>query len=176
MNRRESDALVLFGITGDLAYKKIFPALQNLARRGRLDMPVVGVARGRGVDALRQRIGDSLKEHGGGIDRAAYDKLCSHLQFVTGDYEDPATYARLRKALGDSASPLHYLAIPPHLFVTVVNGLAGSGSARGARVVVEKPLGRDLASARAINAVLRETFDEAAIFRIDHFLGKEPVQ
>ena len=176
MSTPESDALVIFGITGDLAYKKIFPALQNLARRGRLEMPVIGVARGQGVEALRRRIAQSLEEHGGGIDAQAYEQLCRRLAFVTGDYEDAATYTRLRAALGSAAAPLHYLAIPPNLFVRVVQGLAQSGSAQGAGVIVEKPLGRDLASARAINAALRATFDEGAIYRIDHFLGKEPVQ
>jgi glucose-6-phosphate 1-dehydrogenase len=175
MNDR-CDALVIFGITGDLAFKKIIPALQNLMRRGRLDMPVVGVARGRGIDALRQRVIESLEQHGGGVDRDACASLLERLQFVDGDYTSPETYVRLRKALGKAASPLHYLAIPPTLFATVVRGLADSGAAKGARVVVEKPLGRDLATARSLNEVLRSVFDEAAVFRIDHFLGKEPVQ
>jgi glucose-6-phosphate 1-dehydrogenase len=172
----ESDALVLFGVSGDLAFKKIFPALQNLVRRGRLDAPIVGVARGSSIDALKERVAQSLKQHGGGVDRDAYARLCKQLRLVDGDYKDANTFRRLRAALGDAQRPLHYLAIPPSLFVTVIRGLADSEAARGARVVMEKPVGRDLDSARSINGVLRGVFDEKSVFRIDHFLGKEPVQ
>src|SRR5690606_2350745 len=171
-----SDAFVFLGATGDLAYKKIFPALQALAARGTLDMPVIGVARaGWTVEQLRERARDSL-EHNGGVDEAAFAKLSSRLRYLDGDYNDPDTFVRLRKALGDAERPLHYLAIPPGLFANVVRALDASGSARGARVVVEKPFGRDLASARALNATLHEVFDESSIFRIDHYLGKEAVQ
>jgi glucose-6-phosphate 1-dehydrogenase len=171
-----SDAFVFFGATGDLAYKKIFPALQALVARGGFDMPVIGVAKaGWDVDRLRERARDSLA-HAGGVDEAAFAKLSARMAYIDGDYNDPATFERLRKALGSAQRPLHYLAIPPDLFATVVRGLDASGSARGARVVVEKPFGRDLASARALNATLHEVFDEASIFRIDHYLGKEAVQ
>jgi len=171
------DALVFFGATGDLAYKKIFPALHAMARRGHLDVPVVGVARtGWTLERLRARARESIERHGGGVDEAAFARFVGRLRFVGGDYADEATYAGLRKALGDTARPLHYLAIPPSLFATVVEGLARSGCARGARVVLEKPFGRDLPSAQALNATLHRVFDESAIFRIDHYLGKEPVQ
>jgi glucose-6-phosphate 1-dehydrogenase len=167
---------VFFGATGDLAYKKIFPALQAMVARGDLDIPVIGVARaGWTVDQLRERARDSI-EHNGGVDEAAFAKLASLLRYVDGDYNDAGTFERLRKALGDAQRPLHYLAIPPNLFAPVVQALDASGSAKGARVVVEKPFGRDLASARALNATLHEVFDEASIFRIDHYLGKEAVQ
>lgn len=172
-----SDALVIFGVTGDLAFKKLFPALQNMVRRGRLDMPVVGVARAdRSRESLLERIAASLEQHGGGLDGAAFDRLRGLLRFVRGDYEDPRTFALIREALGDAQHPLHYLAIPPSLFGPVVQSLDAAGNARGARVVVEKPFGRDLPSARALNDILHRVFDESAIFRIDHFLGKEPVQ
>ena len=177
MDPPRSDALVIFGISGDLAFRKIFPALQNLIRRGRLAMPVIGVARGVGsLDKLRARIRDSLAQHGGGVDEAAYSALCAQFSIVEGDYGDPATFIRLRHQLGEARRPLHYLAIPPSLFTAVVEQLGGSGCAAGARVVVEKPLGRDLASARTINHVVQSVFPESSIFRIDHFLGKEPVQ
>ena len=175
-NTLSSDALVFFGATGDLAYKKIFPALQALVRRGALDMPVVGVARaGWTLERLRERARDSL-EHHGGLDRDAFARLCAHLRYVCGDYSDPATYRRLKEALGKAARPLHYLAIPPSLFETVVRGLASAGCADQARVMVEKPFGRDLASAQALNRTLHEVFAEPAVFRIDHFLAKEAVQ
>jgi glucose-6-phosphate 1-dehydrogenase len=171
-----SDALVFFGASGDLAYKQIFPALQGLIARHRLDIPIIGVARsGWNVERLRARARDSLKQHGG-VDREAFAKLESLLGYIDGDYQDPTTFTRLRKALGDARRPLHYLAIPPSLFPTVIEGLAASGCARGARVVVEKPFGRDLASAQALNKVLRKHLPEADVFRMDHFLGKEPVQ
>ena len=171
-----SDALVIFGITGDLAFRKIFPALQNMVRRGALDVPIVGVARDGSLATLRERMAASLATHGGGADPAALTKLNSLLRHVVGDYQDPATFVKLRAALGDAGHPLHYLAIPPSVFATVVRGLGASGCAAGARVIVEKPLGRDLASARTLNHEIRAVFDEAAVFRIDHFLGKEAVQ
>jgi glucose-6-phosphate 1-dehydrogenase len=172
-----SDALVIFGITGDLARKQIIPALYGLAKRGRLDMPVLGVARESYTrDTIDQRVRDSLHEHIDTVDEAVSDALCSRLRYVSGDYRNAETFRQLRTALGDSRAPLHYLAIPPSLFGEVVAHLDASGAARGGRVVVEKPLGRDLASARALNKCLNDVFDEAHIFRIDHFLGKEPVQ
>jgi glucose-6-phosphate 1-dehydrogenase len=176
MPAENADALVIFGITGDLAFKKILPALYHLARRDRLDMPVVGVAREGSVAALRERVAESLGRHAGSVDPAARERLLSRLALVEGDYRDPQTFRRLREALADARRPLHYLAIPPSLFATVVDGLDASGCARGARVVVEKPLGRDLASARTLNAALGRVFRESDLFRIDHFLGKEAVQ
>src|ERR1043166_2330259 len=176
MTTTRSDALVFFGATGDLAYKKIFPALQSMARRGHLDVPVIGVAKsGWTLDQLRARARDSVAQHGG-LDAEAFAKLESQLRYVDGDYREPSTYAALRAALGDRRSPAHYLAIPPSMFPTVVEGLERSGAARDARVIVEKPFGRNLESARALNATLHVTFDEAAVFRIDHYLGKDPVQ
>ncbi len=171
-----SDALILFGATGDLAYKKIFPALQAMVRRGHLDMPVVGVARSQWtLDQFKARAKDSLEKHGG-LDSAAYAKLCSLLHYVEGEYGHPTTCERLREVLGGAKRPLFYLAIPPSLFATVVEGLAKSGCVKDARVVVEKPFGRDLASAQELNRTLHAHFSEPAIFRIDHYLGKEPVQ
>ncbi|MFI4970385.1 MAG: glucose-6-phosphate dehydrogenase [Lysobacterales bacterium] len=176
MTAASSDAFVFFGATGDLAYKKIFPALQEMARGGELEMPVIGVSRGGWtLDKLRARARDSL-EHNGGVDEAAFAKLSARMQYVDGDYADAATFQRLKQALGDARRPLHYLAIPPSVFATVVQGLAKAGCADDARVVVEKPFGRDLASAQALNRILHEVFDESAIFRIDHYLGKEVVQ
>jgi glucose-6-phosphate 1-dehydrogenase len=172
----QSDALVFFGATGDLAYKQIFPALQGLVERHRLDVPVIGVARsGWDVDRLRARARKSLKEHGT-FDQDAFAKLASLLRYIDGDYADPKTFGRLRKALGEAKRPLHYLAIPPTAFATVIEGLAGAGCAEGARVIVEKPFGRDLASARQLNRVLLRHLPENDVFRMDHFLGKEPVQ
>ena len=177
MPAERSDALVIFGITGDLAFKKVIPALYHLARRGRLAVPVVGVARDGSLESLRQRVAESLGKHAGGtVDPVARDELLARLALVEGDYRDRRTFERLRSTLGDARRPLHYLAIPPSLFATVVEGLDASGSARGARVVVEKPLGRDLASARTLNAALGRVFRESDLFRIDHFLGKEAVQ
>jgi glucose-6-phosphate 1-dehydrogenase len=170
-----SDALVFFGATGDLAYKQIFPALQALVRKGALNMPVVGVAKsGWTVEQLRARARDSL-EHHGGVDRRAFDELSSRLHYVDGDYADPATFDSLRRELAGGKRPLHYLAIPPSTFAAVVSGLGKSGCASQARVAVEKPFGRDLASARALNDTLHEVFRESSIFRIDHYLGKEAV-
>jgi glucose-6-phosphate 1-dehydrogenase len=167
---------VFLGATGDLAFKKIFPALQAMVRRGTLDVPVIGVALRSSLEALRARARASVEQHGGGADPVAFPKLMSLMRFVSGDYEDPATFVRLREALGGASHPLHYLAIPPSLFPTVITSLGRSGCAAGARVVLEKPFGRDLASARELNATLHALFDESAIFRIDHYLGKEPVQ
>jgi glucose-6-phosphate 1-dehydrogenase len=176
MTAPHSDALVFFGATGDLAYKKIFPALQAMARRGHLTIPVVGVARaGWNLDQFRARARDSVEKHGG-LDPEAFAKLASLLRYVDGDYKNPATFQSLRKALGDAKHPAHYLAIPPDLFGLLVEQLGKSGCAEGARVIVEKPFGRDLASAQALNRILLSYFDEDRIFRIDHYLGKEPVQ
>ncbi len=170
-----SDALVFFGATGDLAYKKVLPALQNLIQRGHLDAPIVGVAKaGWNLEQFRARVHESLAEHGG-IDEAAFSKLIDRLRYVDGDYNDAATFEQLRQALGDAKRPLHYLAIPPSLFGVVAEHLAQSGCAQDARVVIEKPFGRDLESARELNRILHEHFDESNICRIDHYLGKEPV-
>jgi glucose-6-phosphate 1-dehydrogenase len=168
---------VIFGITGHLAFKKIFPALENLERRGRLPGIVVGVSRGgTSREALLARMDASLASHGDGTDAAALARLAGKLRMVDGDYRDDATFTALRQALDGAARPCHYLAIPPSLFAEVATRLGRSGCAAGARVVVEKPLGRDLSSAQTLNRTLRQAFDEDAIFRIDHFLGKEPVQ
>ncbi len=176
MNGARSDALVFFGATGDLAHRKIFPALHAMARRGHLDVPVIGVAKaGWSLEQLKARARDSLENHGG-LDPAAFGRLCGLLRYVDGDYRDPATFQALRGQLGSARRPAHYLAIPPALFGLVVEQLAASGCARDARVIVEKPFGTDLASARGLNRILLGTFDEGAIFRIDHYLGKRPVQ
>lgn len=176
MTTPTADALVLFGTTGDLAYRKIFPALQALVRRGSLDVPVIGVARsGWTLAQLAERVRASLREHGTGEDEAGV-RLVALLRYIDGDYREAATHQRLRTALGAAQCPLHYLAVPPSLFPAVVDGLGESGNAAGARVVVEKPFGRDLASARALNQALHRRFAESAVFRIDHFLGKEAVQ
>jgi glucose-6-phosphate 1-dehydrogenase len=170
------DALVFFGATGDLAYKQIFPALQSMIRHGHLDVPIIGVAKaGWTLEDLQQRARESLSEHGG-VDEAAFAKLTAQLQYIDGDYADAGTFRELRERLGDAAHPLHYLAIPPTLFGTVVEALGSSGSADGARVVIEKPFGRDLASAQELNRTLGSVFPESCIFRIDHYLGKEPVE
>lgn len=172
-----SDALVIFGITGDLAYKKIFPALASLERRGRLPEFVVGVARGGTTqDALVERMRASLAQHGAPADAELLPRLAAKLRLVDGDYREDTTFTALRTALDGAAHPCHYLAIPPSLFATVATKLGTSGCATGARVVVEKPLGRDLSSAQTINRSLQQVFDENSIYRIDHFLGKEPVQ
>lgn len=176
MTPPRSDALVFFGATGDLAAKKIFPALQAMIKRGELDMPVIGVARaGWTLEKLRERARESL-EHSGNLDADAFARLSAQLRFVPGNYEDVDTYERLQHALGAARSPLHYLAIPPSMFGAVMRGLAKAGSAKNARVVVEKPFGRDLASAQELNRSLLEVFPETAVFRIDHYLGKEAVQ
>jgi len=176
MSDAHADALVLFGATGDLAYQQIFPALQAMVRQDRLSVPVIGIARPNWTtDQLCARMKESLAAHGG-VDAEAYARLAARISYVSGDYGDPATYDRLREALGAAARPVFYLAIPPSLFGAVASNLARSGSARSARLIVEKPFGRDLASAQALNATLHESFPEDAIYRIDHFLGKEPVQ
>jgi len=175
MIKAESDALVFFGATGDLAYKKIFPALQAMVKRGHLNVPVIGVAKaGWTVEQLRARAQDSLEKHGG-VDTAAFEKLTKLLRYVDGDYQDPATFGAVRQQLKDSHCPAHYLAIPPQMFETVVKQLAQSGCAQGARVIIEKPFGHDLDSARELNQVLLSVFTEADVFRIDHYLGKRPV-
>ena len=175
MSDPHSDALVFFGATGDLAYKKIFPSLQAMAQRGHLDVPVIGVAKaGWGLDQLKARARDSVEQHGG-LHPAAFDKLCGLLRYVDGDYQDPATFQTLRKELGSAHRPAHYLAIPPALFELVVQQLAKTGCAERARVIVEKPFGHDIASAQQLNRILLRTFDEKSIFRVDHYLGKRPV-
>ena len=175
MSDSYSDALVFFGATGDLAYKMIFPALQAMVKRGRLNAPVIGVAKsGWTLEQLRARARDSL-EKSGGVDTAAFGKLSGLLRYVDGDYQDPATFQKLRAELDSAERPAHYLAIPPALFAKVVEQLGKSGCAKNARVIVEKPFGTDLASARKLNQTLLATFQESAIFRIDHYLGKRPV-
>lgn len=170
-----SDTLVFFGATGDLAYKKIFPALQAMVNRGKLNMPVIGVAKsGWSLEQLKARAKDSLEKHGG-LDPEAFEKLCGLLRYVDGDYNDAATFQALCRQLGSAQRPAYYLAIPPAAFGTVVEQLSRTGCIRNARVIIEKPFGRDLASARALNQILLQTFDEKAIFRIDHYLGKQPV-
>src|SRR5579863_5385566 len=174
-NAVHSDALVFFGATGDLAYKKIFPALQAMIKRGHLEVPVIGVAKaGWNLDQLRARAKDSLEKHGG-IDPAASEQLFKLLRYVDGDYQDPATWATVHQELNAAQRPAYYLAIPPDLFETVVEHIVQSQSAKGARVILEKPFGHDLASARELNAILHSNFDESNIFRIDHYLGKKPV-
>jgi len=175
MSNQHSDALVFFGATGDLAYKKIFPALQAMVKRGNLNVPVVGVAKaGWNLDQLRARAKDSLEKHGG-VDPAAFEKLSGMLRYVDGDYQDPATFEALRGELKDAHRPSYYLAIPPALFETVVENIAKSHGAGDARVIVEKPFGHDMTSALELNKILLSIFDESCIFRIDHFLGKRPV-
>jgi glucose-6-phosphate 1-dehydrogenase len=175
MSDSHSDALVFFGATGDLAYKKIFPALQAMIKRGHLSVPVIGVAKaGWNLEQLRARAHDSLEKHGG-VDTAALNKLTGLLRYVDGDYADPATFRAIRKELNGAQRPAHYLAIPPLLFGTVVEQLAKSGSAEGARVIVEKPFGTSLASAQELNRILHAAFPESSVYRIDHYLGKRPV-
>ncbi len=175
MSDFRSDALVFFGATGDLAYKKIFPALQAMIKHGHLNAPVIGVAKaGWNLDQLKARARDSLEKYGG-LDPAAFDKLCGLLRYVDGDYKDAATFEAIRRELGSARRPAHYLAIPPSLFGSVVDQLAKSGCAEGARVLVEKPFGRNLASAQDLNRILLGAFNEKAVFRIDHYLGKRPV-
>lgn len=176
MSESQSDAFVFFGATGDLAYKMIFPALQAMVKRGTLDVPVIGVANSPwNLDQFRARAQDSLEKHGG-VDRAAFEKLSRLLRYVSGDYGDPAIFNALRKELGSCGRPAYYLAIPPSLFATVIEQLEKSGCTEGARVIIEKPFGTDLESARKLNSILLGKFDEKAIYRIDHYLGKRPVQ
>ncbi|MGA8440081.1 MAG: glucose-6-phosphate dehydrogenase [Candidatus Sulfotelmatobacter sp.] len=175
MNNSHSDALVFFGATGDLAYKKIFPALQAMIRRGHLDVPVIGVAKaGWTLDQLKARAHDSLEKHGG-VDSAAFEKLSSLLRYVDGDYNDPGTFQALGKELKGRQRPAHYLAIPPIMFEEVLEQLEYCGCTSNARIIVEKPFGHDLESARHLNKVIHRKFDESSIFRIDHYLGKRPV-
>jgi len=176
VNQNRSDALVFFGATGDLAYKKIFPALQAMLKRGNLNVPVIGVAKaGWNLDELKARANDSLEKHGG-LDPAAFAMFSDLLRYVDGDYNDPATFQAIRQELGSAQRPAHYLAIPPVLFGKVVEQLSKAGCAEAsARVIVEKPFGTDLASAQALNGILLGAFDEKRIFRIDHYLGKKPV-
>lgn len=171
-----SDALVFFGATGDLAYKQIFPALYGLVRDEGLDIPIIGIAREEwNLDKLKERARDSIQHHAK-MDEAVLGRLLGRMQYVHGNYADPATFTRLREVLGDAKHPLHYLAVPPSLFATVAQNLSTAGCAEGARLVIEKPFGHDRASARVLNGLLAQNYPESAIFRIDHFLGKEPVQ
>ena len=175
-SRAASDALVCFGITGDLAHKQTFPALYAMVKHGVLNVPVVGVAfAGWNLSQLRERAKESIERAGGIDDQKAFDRLLSLLQYVDGDYRDPRSFQALRQALGNARCPTHYLAIPPSLFTTVIQGIGAAGLADNARIVVEKPFGRDLASAQELNRVARSVFAEDAIFRIDHFLGKEAI-
>ena len=176
MDQPKSDALVFFGATGDLAYKKIFPALQAMVKRGTLTVPVIGVAKaGWNLDQLKARAKDSL-QHNGGIDNDAWQKLEGLLKYVDGDYSDPATFTAVKQALGDAKHPAHYLAIPPAVFEEVIEQLVKSGAAEGARMIVEKPFGHDLESAEELDRILLAAFPETSIFRIDHYLAKGPVQ
>ena len=176
MTRPVSDAIVFFGATGDLAKKQIFPALEGLVRDEGVDAPIIGVAReGWSLDQLKARARESLSSHGV-FDDKAFAKLTSLLRFVAGDYTDPSTYARLRQVLGEAKRPLHYLAIPPSLFATVAEGLAKQSDGTDPRLVIEKPFGHSRESARQLDRVLNRFFPEESIFRIDHYLGKEPVQ
>src|SRR5690348_9279952 len=176
MPSQPSDALVFFGATGDLAFKQIFPALQALVRDGLLNVPIIGVGRsGWTTEQLIARARESLQAHGG-VDEEAFARLARLMQHIDGDYNSPELFQRLRATLGSSSRPLHYLAIPPSAFSVVINGLAASGCADHARIVVEKPFGRDFASAVELNRTVHQVFPEDAVFRIDHYLGKEPVQ
>lgn len=172
----KADALVLFGATGDLAHKKLFPSLHKMAQRGNLQVPVIGVAKSDwSLQQLRAYAHDGIERFGGGVDDVAFARLAGFLRYVDGDYHEPATFEALRRMLGSASRPLCYLAVPPSLFGTVVQGLKKSGCSDRARVVVEKPFGRGLVSAVSLNRILAEVFDESRIFRIDHYLGKEPV-
>jgi glucose-6-phosphate 1-dehydrogenase len=176
MTGPDSDAFVFFGATGDLAYKQIFPALYAMVHRGGLDIPIIGMARaGWTLDKLRARARDSIEQHGD-FEAACFAKLAGQLRYVDGDYTDPATFTKLKRELAGATRPIHYLAIPPSMFASVVQGLARSGCADNARVIVEKPFGRDLKTAQSLDRTLHEVFSESAIFRIDHYLGKEAVQ
>jgi glucose-6-phosphate 1-dehydrogenase len=173
---RQSDALVFFGATGDLAFKKIFPALHAMAKRGNLNVPVIGIARSaKDVNELRERARESLESHGG-IDGSAFQRMAGLLRYVRGDYSDPATFTAICKELGGTHRPTYYLAIPPSLFGPVVEHLAKSGCTRRGRIIIEKPFGTDLESARKLNSILLGVFAESSVFRIDHYLGKRPVQ
>jgi glucose-6-phosphate 1-dehydrogenase len=172
-----SDAFVFFGATGDLAHKKIFPALQSMIKHGFLDVPIIGVAKsGWTLEQLQERARDGITQFGGGVDEAAFKRLCELMQYIDGDYNDADTYTQLRTKLGTAECPTHYLAIPPTMFPVVVKGLAAAECTKNARVVIEKPFGRDLVSARKLNETLHQAFPEDHIFRIDHYLGKEAVE
>ena len=176
MRTVHSDALVVYGVTGDLAHKMIFPALYAMVKRGTLNVPIIGVAFPKwSLERLRRRVTQSIKQSGGIDNKRAFDHLLSLLKYVSGDYNDSSTFAAIKESLGKASRPAHYLAIPPSLFGTVIKGLGAAGLAKNARVIVEKPFGRDLASARALNKVARSVFPENSIFRIDHFLGKEAI-
>jgi glucose-6-phosphate 1-dehydrogenase len=176
MRTSHSDALVVYGVTGDLAHKMIFPALYAMVKRGTLDVPVIGVAFPKWtLERLHKRVAHSIRQSGGIDNKAAFHRLLALLKYVNGDYNDPNTFAAIKQSLGKARRPAHYLAIPPSLFETVIKGLGAAGLAQNARVVVEKPFGRDLASARALNRVAQSVFPEDSIFRIDHFLGKEAI-
>lgn len=177
MRNDRSGAMVFYGATGDLAAKKIFPALQRMVKAGTLDVPVIALARGDWtLEKLRQRARESIEEHGGGVDPDAFPRLMDLLRIVVGSYQEDATFDALRRELEGAARPVHYMAIPPSLFETVVRQLGRSGCAQNARLVLEKPFAHDLASARELSAVLHRCIDEEAVFRIDHYLGKEAVQ
>ena len=172
-----SDLLVMFGASGDLAKKKLFPAIYRLECRGRLGIPVIGVAREAWTDDdLRSHCRDAIAEAGEEWDQAAFDRLASKMSYVTGDYADPATFAELARQAGGAKHPIFHLAVPPSLFATVATGIANCGLAEGARLIIEKPFGRDYNSAVALNATLHEYFAESAVFRIDHFVGKEALR
>src|SRR6266700_4630405 len=171
-----SDAFVFFGASGDLAYKKIFPALYAMERRGHLDLPVIGVARSEWrLEEFRARARESVQKHADKVDDAVLVRLLERLRYVLGDYADPATFKTLRAGLGQAEHPANYLAVPPSMFGKVVEGLGASGCAKGGRLIVEKPFGRDLGSARALHQAIHAVFAESDVFRIDHYLGKEPV-
>jgi glucose-6-phosphate 1-dehydrogenase len=175
MTGKKSDALVFFGATGDLAFKKIFPALQSMVRHGTLDTPIIGVAKaGWSAEQFRAYARESMEKHGG-VDESSFAKLSSLLRYVDGDYREPSTFDALCSELGDARLPTHYLAIPPSMFSIVIRGLGSIPCSKAGRVVVEKPFGRDLVSSRELNVALHKVFDESAIFRIDHYLGKTPV-
>jgi glucose-6-phosphate 1-dehydrogenase len=172
----KSDALVVFGVTGDLAHKMIFPALYAMAKRGTLTVPVIGVAFPKwSMARLHRRVADSIKRSGGIDNQRALRHLLNHLSYVSGDYNSPDTFAAIKIALKNAKRPAFYLAIPPALFETVIKDLGAANLAKDARVIVEKPFGRDLASARKLNHAARSVFPEDSIFRIDHFLGKEAI-
>ena len=176
MPRSHSGALVVYGVTGDLAHKMIFPALYAMVKRGTLNVPVIGVAFPKwSLERLQRRVAHSIRQAGGIDDKRAFHRLLSLLKYVSGDYNDSKTFTAIKEALGKARRPAHYLAIPPALFGTVIRGLGAAGLAENARVIVEKPFGRDLASARELNSVARSVFPEDSIFRIDHFLGKEAI-
>ena len=177
MSQEKSDALVFFGATGDLAFKKIFPAMQRMVKAGILDVPVIGVAReGWSLERLQQRARDSVIEHGGGPDPEAFPKLMQLMQYVEGEYTTPSTFESLRKQLGTSERPIHYMAVPPDLFEVVVKQLHQSGCTKGGRLILEKPFGHNFASAKHLNQVVHRYFREQDVFRIDHYLGKDAVQ